>query len=432
MRLASPAPPSSACAPPTTASSPSTPGDAFARTSDDTYTLAPEHGREGYDALLADLAQRDLSPARIAHFWLVTEKEAFRPGSSFFQRNLEQGFWSLFFLGQAMGEIGLKPLPHLTVVTSGAAQVRTEALPYPEKATVAGPVRVMPRELPGLTASLLDVTARQAKIAAETVSAVLEEMLATPANTVAAIRGSRRLETRLVPAKLPEQAEVPEGSVWVITGGFGGIGVTVAERLMRDRHAKIALIGRHVPEPGSVRAGVLSRLERLGRVMAVAADVCNPEDMRAAFDRVKAEFGPIYGVVHAAGTVDDAPLLGKDPGSADAVLSPKVHGTALLDTLLPDGSVDRIVLFSSTSTVLTPAGQADYVAANEYLNAFARSRSGGRTRVTAVNWGIWSGIGMAADADARRQGKDAGAPLPGNWCWNGCRRARMKPVFTPP
>jgi hypothetical protein len=55
-----------------------------------------------------------LTPARIAHFWLVTQDETFRPGSSFFQRNLEQGFWSLFFLGQAMGEIGLKPLPHLT------------------------------------------------------------------------------------------------------------------------------------------------------------------------------------------------------------------------------------------------------------------------------------------------------------------------------
>jgi acyl transferase domain-containing protein/thioesterase domain-containing protein len=390
-------------------------GDAFARTSDDTYTLAPEHGREGYDALLADLAQRELTPARIAHFWLVTQGETFRPGSSFFQRNLEQGFWSLFFLGQAMGEIGLKPLPHLTVVTSGAAQVRTEALPYPEKATVAGPVRVMPRELPGLTVSLLDVALPEGRkaIGAETVSAVLEEMLATSASTVAAIRGSRRLETRLLPATLPDQAEVPEGSVWVITGGFGGIGVTVAERLMRDRSAKVALIGRHVPEPGSVRAGVLSRLERLGRVMALAADVCNPEDMRAAFDRVRAEFGPIYGVVHAAGTVDDAPLLGKDPGAADAVLSPKVHGTKLLDALLPDGSVDRLVLFSSTSTVITPAGQADYVAANEYLNAFARSRAGGMTKVTAINWGIWSGIGMAADADARRQGKDAGAPLPG-------------------
>lgn len=392
-------------------------GDAFARTSDDTYTIAPEHGREGYDALLADLAQRDLSPARIAHFWLVTATETFRPGGSFFQRNLEQGFWSLFFLGQAMGEIGLKPLPHLVVVTSGAAQVRSEALPYPEKATVTGPVRVMPREFPGLTAAMLDVGLPDGRktIPDETVMQVLEEMLATPANTLAALRGPRRLEARVVPAPLPEAAEVPEGSVWVVTGGFGGIGVTVAERLMRERGgAKVALIGRRLPEAGSVRAGVLARLERLGRVVALAADVCNPEEMRAAIDRVRGELGPIYGVVHAAGTVDDAPLLGKDPGAAEAVLSPKVHGTKLLGTLFPDGSIERLVLFSSTSTVIAPAGQADYVAANEYLNAFARSRAGGKTKVTAINWGIWSGIGMAADADARRQGQDgAAAPLPG-------------------
>ncbi len=391
-------------------------GDAFARTSEDTYTIAPEHGREGYDALLADLGQRDLSPARIAHFWLVTAAESYRPGGSFFQRNLEQGFWSLFFLGQAMGEIGLKPLPHLVVVTSGAAQVRSEALPYPEKATVAGPVRVMPRELPGLTAAMLDVGLPEGRkaIPDETVMQVLEEMLARPANTVAALRGPRRYEARLAPAPLPEAAEVPEGSVWVVTGGFGGIGVTVAERLMRDRRAKVALIGRRVPEAGSVRGGVLARLERLGKVTALAADVCNPEEMRAALDRVRDELGPIHGVVHAAGTVDDAPLLGKDPGAAEAVLSPKVHGTKLLGTLLPDGSIERLVLFSSTSTVIAPAGQADYVAANEYLNAFARSRAGGKTKVTAINWGIWSGIGMAADADARRQGKDgAAAPLPG-------------------
>ncbi|AZL60489.1 SDR family NAD(P)-dependent oxidoreductase [Tabrizicola piscis] len=391
-------------------------GDSFARTSDQTYTIAPEHGREGYDALLADLAQRDLSPARIAHFWLVTAREMFRPGSSFFQRNLEQGFWSLFFLGQAMGEIGLKPLPHLVVFTSGAAQVRDEPVAHPEKATVAGPVKVMPREFPGLTAALLDVQvpSGRAGLPDEVVTQVLEEMLATPANTVAALRGARRYEARLAAAPMPEMADVPQGSVWVVTGGFGGIGVTVAERLMRDHGAKIALIGRKVPEAGSLRAGVLARLERLGKVVAIAADVCNPEDMRAAVSRATDELGPIYGVVHAAGTVDDAPLLGKASGAAEAVLSPKVHGTQLLGTLFPDGSIARMVLFSSTSTVTSPAGQTDYVAANEFLNAFAKSRSGGKTKVTAINWGIWSGIGMAADADARRRGEDgAAAPLPG-------------------
>lgn len=391
-------------------------GDAFSRTGDDTYTLAPEHGREGYDALIADLALRELPPARIAHFWLTTDVEIHRVGSSFFHRNLEQGFWSLFFLGQALGEAGLKPLPHIAVFTSGAAQVRQEPLPYPEKAAVSGPVRVLPRELPGVTAALLDVALPESgrAIPAETVGLVLEEMLATPANTVAALRGARRFETRLIPAPLPGPVALPTGAVWVITGGLGGIGVTVAERLMRDSVAKVALIGRNLPTDGSARAGVLKRLERLGPVLALAADVCNPEDMRTALDRVRAELGPIHGLIHAAGTVDDAPLLGKDPGAAEAVLSPKVHGTKLLDSLLPDGSIAHLVLFSSTSTVIAPAGQSDYVAANEYLNAFARHRAGGKTKVTAIDWGIWSGIGMAADAAARRQGDGAtDAPLPG-------------------
>ena len=391
-------------------------GDAFARTNEDSYIIAPEHGREGYDALLADLGQRGLSPARIVHFWLVTSDETFRPGGSFFQRNLEQGFWSLFFLGQAIGEIGLSPLPHLLVVTSGAAQVRQEPLAYPEKATVAGPIKVMPRELPGLTGAMLDVALSDVRkgVPDETLVLLLEEMLAVPAITVAALRGSRRLEARLASAPLPEMERIPEGSVWVVTGGFGGIGVTVAERLLRDSRAKVALIGRHLPEPGSVRAGVLAQLQRLGKVLALAADVCNPEEMRVSLDRVRLELGAVHGVIHAAGTVEDAPLLGKDPGAAEAVLSPKVHGTKLLGTLFPDGSIARLVLFSSTSTVISPAGQADYVAANEYLNAFARSRAGGKTKVTAINWGIWSGIGMAADADARRQGQASmTVPLPG-------------------
>ena len=126
--------------------------------------------------------------------------------------------------------------------------------------------------------------------------------------------------------------------------------------------------------------------------------------MRAAVAAATERFGGIDAVIHAAGVIDDGPLLAKSQGAIEDVLSPKVHGTKVLDELFPDGSLDWLALFSSTSTITAPAGQVDYVAANEFLNAYAKSRRGGRTRVVAIDWGIWSEVGMAATALAERLG----------------------------
>ncbi|THD83625.1 SDR family NAD(P)-dependent oxidoreductase [Aliigemmobacter aestuarii] len=414
-------------------------GDAFAPDGEGGYWLNPERGREGYDALIRELVAHGRAPDRIAHFWLVTGDETFRPGSSFLHRNMEQGFYSLMFLAQAMTEENLPRPIHITVVMNGAAQVRAEPLPYPEKATVAGPARVIPRELPGVTCATLDVelpprpSRRGAKGDPAALSAlagrVLEDLLAEPANGVAALRGSRRLEQAIRPLALPaaDAFDLPLGAPVLITGGFGGIGLTLAEDLIGRFGARIALItrralpdragwdgwlGAHGPDdPVSRRIQALRRLEALGGSVAVfAADVCNLSDMQAAVTAAEAEFGPMRMVVHAAGVVDDAPLLAKTPAAVEEVLAPKLHGLKVLEQLFPDGRLDRLVVFSSTSTVTAPAGQIDYVAANEYLNAWARSRAGGKTKVTALNWGIWADVGMAAEALADRTGSRPPAP----------------------
>ncbi|MFA9229959.1 MAG: type I polyketide synthase, partial [Microgenomates group bacterium] len=117
-------------------------GDAFGRDGEGGYVLAPERGREGYDQLIHDLVAHGHAPNRIAHFWLVTRSETFRPGSSFLHRNQEQGFYSLMFLAQAMADENLPRPIHLTVVSTDAAQVKSERLAYPEKALVLGPARV--------------------------------------------------------------------------------------------------------------------------------------------------------------------------------------------------------------------------------------------------------------------------------------------------
>ncbi|HPD91889.1 MAG: SDR family NAD(P)-dependent oxidoreductase [Rhodobacter sp.] len=400
-------------------------GDSFRRRTETAYTLPTERGREGYDQLIQDLVHRGTVPTRIAHFWLASGEERFRAGSNAFQAHVEQGFYSLMFLGQAIGAEGLAGPIHLTVITAGAAQVRAEGLRWPEKAMIAGPARVIPHEIAGLSVSTLDIDplTRRRGGHPDLVQPLLEELLATPGNAIAALRGGKRYEQRLRPQPLTQEPDLPRGAAWVITGGFGGIGQSVAEALIRRSGARIALISRaglpprdqwaalkESGDPAMRRILQVERLESLGaEVLVAAADVCNIDEMRAAFDTAKARFGRIHGVIHAAGTIDDAPLLAKTVGSVESVFAPKVHGTRVLDALLPDGAVDRIVVFSSTSTLTAPAGQVDYVAANEYLNAWARARTG-KTRVTAIDWGIWAEVGMAAEAMAARMGQGPAMP----------------------
>ena len=412
-------------------------GDGFARSGDHSYVLNPERGREAFDQLVADLVERGITPTRVAHFWLTTATEKFRPGSSFFHRNQEHGFYTLLYLMQALADEEMTDGLHVTAITSGAAQVRDEALPYPEKSTVMGPIRVMPRELPGVTASALDVELpgrrlkkAEAQAALDDLAArVLEDLLARPDNAVAALRGTRRyeLDFRQFALEPTEATPFKKGGVVLITGGFGGIGMVVAEHLAREMDAKIVLMSRRpLPErdtwaghirkygpadPTSQAIAAVERLERIGAVVKPAqADVCNLEQMRRLREEVEKDLGPVSAVIHAAGAVDDGPMLAKDDMSIEPVFAAKIHGTQVLDQVFPDGTLDLMVLFSSSSTVTAPPGQVDYVAANEYLNAFAKSRTGGKTRVVALGWGIWAEVGMAAAAMADRLGQAPALP----------------------
>ncbi len=409
-------------------------GDAFARTAEGEYCLAPERGREGYDDVIRDLVARGHAPTRIAHFWGVTRGESFRPGSSFFHRNLEQGFYSLMFLAQAITAENLPRPIHITVMTTGAAQVKDEPLANPEKATILGPARVIGREVPGISVSTLDLVLppqprRGVADLGEVVDQVLEELLQEPGPRTAALRRGKRYEQGLKPIPLPkDDLALPQMAHILITGGFGGIGLTVAEDLVRRFKVRLTLIARrtlpervlwdkyltaHDPaDPVSRRIAAVLRLEALGaQVIIASADVCNMEEMQSAVSRAEERFGKVHTVIHAAGVVQDGPLLAKTPAQVEEVLAPKLHGTMVLDRLFPDGAIAQFVLFSSTSTVTGPAGQIDYVAANEYLNAYAKSRAGGKTRVIALNWGIWSEVGMAADVFADRQGQKPAAPI---------------------
>lgn len=187
------------------------------------------------------------------------------------------------------------------------------------------------------------------------------------------------------------------GGVYVLTGGLGGIATTFATALLRDHGARVALIVRQSPAPGSRQAERLAGLQRLrGEVIVVAADMAQPAEVYTALARVRARFGHIDGVFHAAGIAGRSALHATSPESSTAVFAPKVAGgRALLEALAQDRP-DFVVLCSSLAAVEPAQGQGDYAAANAVMDALADA-TGLPCPVVSIGWNSWRETGAMHD-----------------------------------
>lgn len=414
-------------------------GDAFRKRSELEYSLSPELGGEGYNALVKDLAASGHMPSHIVHLWLATEGEHFRPGSSFFHENLQNGFWSLYFLAKALGDENLPGEVGISVVSTGLQALDGDDGPlYPEKATVLGPALVIPRELAGVQCKSIDVSlpargttallrrfgvGRAIGARPESLDVLVDtlesEVLAPVETEIVALRGKDRFVRRFEARALPPREEgvgdaLREGGVYLLTGGLGGLGLTLADRLAREvPNAKLALLGR-TPLPDrdawdavlagetgtAAEARTIRRIRTIedsgATVEVVTGDVTRLDDMRRGLEQIRDRFGPLDGIFHVAGVVADELIQLKADADIERVFGPKVHGTEVLDSLLEESGAGLLVLYSSSSALTAPTGQVDYVAANAFLDAFAHSRKNHPVRTVAINWGIWNEVGLAA------------------------------------
>ncbi|MBI1357398.1 MAG: SDR family NAD(P)-dependent oxidoreductase [Acidobacteria bacterium] len=186
---------------------------------------------------------------------------------------------------------------------------------------------------------------------------------------------------------------------YLVTGGLGGLGLVLAERLAERGAGHLILLGRSAP--GEAASAVVDKIRSAGTLVTTAqADVAQREQLAAALALAPAD-KPLRGVFHAAAVLDDATLLRLDAEKIDRVRRPKVDGARYLAELTASAPLDHFVLFSSAASVMGSPGQANYSAANTYLDALAhRLRAQGRPGLS-INWGPWSEVGLAA-AQANR------------------------------
>jgi acyl transferase domain-containing protein/aryl carrier-like protein len=185
-------------------------------------------------------------------------------------------------------------------------------------------------------------------------------------------------------------------ATYLVTGGLGGFGLAVA-RWMAERGAgTLVLMGRRGADTPEARQAV-AELEPLGaRIVVHVGDVSKAADVAAVLAAIDRDLPPLRGVLHAAMVLEDALLINLDRDRMERVLAPKLSGTWNLHAQTADRPLDVFVLFSSLSSVFGHAGQANYAAANAFLDAMSWYRRAIGLPALTVNWGYLGEVGYLA------------------------------------
>ncbi|MCL4267599.1 MAG: type I polyketide synthase [Anaerolineae bacterium] len=375
-----------------------TPGDSLQTRDDGQWHLNPAQP-DDFAQLLAVIEAEKLD--HVVYLWGLETT----PADSLAQMEAVQNLagQGALHLVQALARLESEHTPRLWLVTQGAQPVTAEdnsmAL---AQAPLWGLGRVVALEHPEIWGGLVDLESGQPDTAV-----ILSHILAADGEDQAAFRQGQRYVARLVRAQRSQHdvldITIRDDGAYLITGGLGGLGLTLARWLAEQGARHLVLVGRRGVTAEAQAA--ITAIEQMGTAVTVlAADITQAEQVTAVLSHIQANMPPLRGIIHAAGVLHDGILLHQEWGHFTQVMAPKVAGAWHLHTQTSKQPLDFFIFFSSISSLMGSAGQGNYAAANAFMDALSHARRLQGLPALSINWGPWAGVGMAtALSDAQKQ-----------------------------
>jgi acyl transferase domain-containing protein/NAD(P)-dependent dehydrogenase (short-subunit alcohol dehydrogenase family)/acyl carrier protein len=379
----------------------------FAKHGDDAYDV-PGNDEQAMAALIADVTADGQHISAV--ITLLKNVSPIDSANGEYVRDLG----TAFLLGKLVGaqEIG-RPVKYVHLRVGDGEQHRCHM--------IAGMSRSMHAENRQAAFSIVGMDRDPGQALPEICARELQECRSV--NEIAYQNGKRYSRSFRAATEINENPTPPiyDGAC-VITGGLGGLGYMVATHLahkVNSGHAvKLALLGRS--KRGERESRLLEKLQQQGAdVIYIETDIADAQQAAAAVAEIKQRFGKISSIYHCAGITDDKLIRNKHMDDVLRVTSPKINGIAHLDRLTLHEPLQHVVLFSSLSAIVAPPGQADYAAANGFLDAFADARQAlvdkglrnGKT--VSIDWPLWKdgGARVTADVEAWMETSLAMSPL---------------------
>ncbi len=224
-------------------------GKEFHKSKKNEYSFNPSQ-TEDYNVLLKEIQTQDKFPDRIIHCWNITNINNRELALELVNSSQDTGFYSLLFLSQALGDQYFNDEIQIVVLSNNMQEVIGEDLLYPEKTTLLGPIRVIPKEYPNISCKSIDVVVPQLNSwqGEKLIDLIMSEITDNSLNSIIAYRGNQRWKEDFCEIRMEDQYErsprLKEDGVYLITGGLGSMGLAFAKNIAQKTRVKIVLTSR--------------------------------------------------------------------------------------------------------------------------------------------------------------------------------------------